>query len=105
MYRAMWNGAVPDEPDHTVSVEGNHYFPRESLNNEFFSDSATTRHCSWKGSANITVNGKVDKDAAWYYAHPLPAAANIRDDVAFWKAVRIVEEPRTGHSPRRGRHG
>lgn len=108
MYRAIWSDAVLAESDHTERMEGNHYFPRESLNNEFFSASATTSRCYWKGSASyytITVNGKVNEDAAWYYAHPSPAAQNIRDHVAFWKGVRIVEVPSTGHSPQPGRDG
>lgn len=107
MYRAIWNEAVLAESDHTVRVEGNHYFPPASLNNEFFSASASTYHCFWKGSANyytITVNGKVNRDAAWYYAHTLPAAENIRNHVAFWKGVRVVEVPEPVHSPVSGRH-
>ncbi len=97
MYRAIWNDVVLAESDHTVKVEGNHYFPPDSLNKEFFSASPTTSQCAWKGSASsytITVSGKVNKDAAWFYAHPSPAAEIIRDRVAFWKGVRILEVPR-----------
>lgn len=92
--KAEWNGAVLAESDDTVVVEGNHYFPREALNDEHFRDSATTSHCPWKGDANyfdVVVNDQTNRDAAWYYPDPSPAAAEIRNRVAFWKGVRIEE--------------
>ncbi|MBT2596449.1 DUF427 domain-containing protein [Arthrobacter sp. ISL-72] len=106
MYRAIWNDAVLAESDHTEIVEGHHYCRRESLHTEFFSASPTTSQCYWKGSANyytITVNGKVNKDAAWYYAQPSRAAGNIRDHVAFWKGVRVVEVSEAGYPSQPGR--
>lgn len=106
MYRAIWNDAVLAESDHTEIVEDNHYFPRESLHTEFFGASPTSSQCYWKGSASyytITVNGKINKDAAWYYAQPSPAAGSIRDHVAFWKGVRVVEVTEAGHSSQPGR--
>ncbi len=90
--KAIWNGAVLAESDDTVVVEGNHYFPPASLERRFFRDSATTTVCSWKGTASyydVDVDGKVNKDAAWFYPTPKPDAANIAGYVAFWKGVEI----------------
>jgi uncharacterized protein (DUF427 family) len=90
--KATWNGAVLAESDNTVVVEGNHYFPAESINKEYFEESSTHTHCPWKGEAsyyNIVVDGKVNKDAAWYYPETKEAAANIKNYVAFWLGVKI----------------
>jgi uncharacterized protein (DUF427 family) len=92
MARASWNGAVLADSDRTVVVENNHYFPADSVRREHFRDSATHTVCSWKGTASyydVMVDGKVNHDAAWYYPAPTPAAANIKDHVAFWKGVRV----------------
>ncbi len=94
MYRAIWNDVVLAESGHTVRVEGNHYFPPDSIKSEYFTNSSTTPQCPWKGAASyytITANGKVNRDAAWYYPRPSTAAANIRDHVAFWNGVRVIE--------------
>jgi uncharacterized protein (DUF427 family) len=91
--KAIWNGKVIAESNSTVQVEGNHYFPEESVNKKFLKDSQTHTVCSWKGTAsyyNLEVDGKQNKDAAWYYADPSSAARNIKDHVAFWKGVEIV---------------
>ena len=97
MFRAVWNGAVLAESGHTVKVEGNHYFPPDSLNREYFSGSQTTSTCPWKGQAryySITVNGKTNRDAAWYYRRPSPAASSIAGHVAFWHGVKVERVPR-----------
>jgi uncharacterized protein (DUF427 family) len=73
-------------------VEGNHYFPPETINREFFRDSAESSVCPWKGTASyfdVVVDGEVNRGAAWYYPSPSPAAANIKDHVAFWRGVKI----------------
>lgn len=91
--KATWNGATLAESDETIVVEGNHYFPVESLKREYFSESAKHTVCPWKGEASyydIEVDGAVNRDAAWFYPAPKEAAANIRDRVAFWKGV-VVE--------------
>jgi uncharacterized protein (DUF427 family) len=93
-YRASWNGAVIAESEHTLQVEGNQYFPPESVNRELVTDSRTTSQCPWKGSASyytITVDGAVNRDAGWYYPHPSQAAEKIRDHVAFWNGVKVVK--------------
>lgn len=90
--KATWNGAVLAESDQTIEVEGNQYFPRNSINKEYFQESGTHTTCPWKGEASyydIVVNGQVNKDAAWYYPAPKPAADEIRDCVAFWRGVRV----------------
>lgn len=90
--KATWNGAVLADSDETVVVEGNHYFPPESLQREYFADSATHTVCGWKGTAsyyNVTVGGEVNTDAAWYYPEPLPAAKQIAGYVAFWRGVDV----------------
>lgn len=92
MIRAVWNGAVLAESADTVVVEGNHYFPADALHGEYFTDSQTTTVCSWKGTARyytVTVDGKTNPDAAWYYPDPKDAASQIKGRVAFWKGVQV----------------
>lgn len=93
MAKAIWNGTVIAESDKTEAVEGNHYFPADSIKSEYFAPNDTTTVCGWKGTANyydLVVNGETNSGAAWFYADPKPEAANIKDHVAFWKGV-IVE--------------
>ncbi len=90
--KAIWNGQVLASSDDTVVVENNHYFPADSLNREFFIESATRTHCPWKGEAHyysLRVHGKENRDAAWFYPSPKDAAKNIAGRVAFWKGVSI----------------
>lgn len=92
--QATWNGAVLASSDDTVVVEGNHYFPAESLDRELFSGTDTHTHCPWKGDASyysVTVDGQTNADAAWYYREPLPEAAMVTGRVAFWKGVEVTE--------------
>lgn len=92
MARAIWNGAVLAETDKFEVVEGNIYFPPETINREYFVDSSTHTTCPWKGVASyftVVVDGKENKDAAWYYPTPKEAAAKIKDYVAFWKGVTV----------------
>jgi uncharacterized protein (DUF427 family) len=92
MAKASWNGTVLAESDRTVIVEGNHYFPRDSVHEAFFRPSDTHTVCPWKGTAsyhNVEVNGESNADAAWYYPDPKPAAAQIKNHVAFWKGVLV----------------
>ena len=92
MPKATWNGAVLAESDDTVVIEGNHYFPRAAVNWEYLKDSETHTTCPWKGVASyysVEVDGQVNRDAAWYYPSPKPAAAEIKDRVAFWRGVRV----------------
>lgn len=92
MVKAIWNKTTIAESDATVVVEGNHYFPLDSVGREALRPSTTTSKCPWKGTANyysVEVDGKTNQDAAWYYAEPLPAAAEIKGRVAFWKGVSV----------------
>ncbi len=92
--KAVWNGQILAESDDTVVVENNHYFPPLSLNMQYFAPSGTTSHCPWKGEASyysIEVNNERNKDAAWFYTSPRPAATNIKDYIAFWRGVEIKE--------------
>lgn len=94
MPKAIWNGAVLAESDETVVVEGNHYFPPESLNKELFKESETTSVCPWKGTASyysIEVDGKTNADAAWYYPDPRKLAEGFKGRVAFWKGVEVTD--------------
>jgi uncharacterized protein (DUF427 family) len=91
--KATWNGVVIAESDDTVVVEGNHYFPRSSLNSALIEESAKTTVCPWKGTAkyySLNLDGEVNADAVWYYPQPKDAAEEITDRVAFWKGV-VVE--------------
>jgi uncharacterized protein (DUF427 family) len=90
--KATWNGAVLAESDKTIVIEGNHYFPPDTINREYFQDSSTHTTCPWKGEASyydVLVDGQVNKDAAWYYPEPKPAANEIKDRVAFWRGVKV----------------
>lgn len=92
MVKAVWNGVTIAESDDTVVVEGNHYFPRDSVTAGVLTDSATTSICPWKGTAHyhsIVAGGAENRDAAWYYPDPKSAAAQIRDRIAFWKGVVV----------------
>ena len=94
MPRAIWNSKVIAETDLFEKVEGNVYFPPESFDKQYFKDSSTTSICSWKGEAHyytVDVDGKVNKDAAWYYPDPKSAAANIKGYIAFWKGVTVQD--------------
>ena len=91
--RATWNGTVIAESDDTVVVEGNHYFPLESVNPALLRESSTHTTCPWKGKASyysIEAAGALNKDAAWYYPEPKPAASQIAGRVAFWKGVSVT---------------
>eukprot|EP00850_Spirogloea_muscicola_P013063 SM000087S23345 [mRNA] locus=s87:87018:87957:+ [translate_table: standard] len=92
MAEASWNGAVLASATKIETVEGNVYFPPESLKREYLKPSSTHSTCPWKGEASyytIDVNGQQNKDAAWYYPAPKSAASNIKDHVAFWKGVKV----------------
>ncbi len=94
MPKAIWNGAVLAESDDVESVEGNAYFPPDSVNREYFKESGTQTRCPWKGMASyytVEVNGERNEDAAWYYPDPLTAANNIKDHVAFWRGVSVQD--------------
>jgi uncharacterized protein (DUF427 family) len=93
MVKATWNNTVVAEATQTEIVEGNHYFPVESLRKEYFRDSATHSVCHWKGTASyytLVVDGKENPDAAWYYPAPKEAASKIAGRVAFWKGVQVT---------------
>ena len=93
MVKAVWNGAVIAESDETVVVEGNHYFPPDTVDPAVLRGSGTHTICPWKGTASyytLAVNGAENKDAAWYYPEPKEAAKEIKDRVAFWKGVRVA---------------
>ena len=92
--KAIWNDKILAESDDTVVVEGNHYFPADSINREYFAPSETHTVCGWKGTASyydVSVDGEINKDAAWFYPTPEDAAKEIENRVAFWKGVTIIE--------------
>ena len=91
--KAIWNNKIVASSDATVVVEGNHYFPANSLNNEFFKPSDKQTVCSWKGVASyydVEVEGQLNPAAAWYYPNPKPEANNIAGYVAFWKGIKTT---------------
>ena len=92
MTKAIWNGKVIAESETTEVVEGNVYFPENSLNREYFRSSSTTSTCPWKGQAkymSLYIDGQDNPDAAWYYPDPKPAARKIKGYVAFWRGVEV----------------
>jgi len=93
MTKAIWNGAVLAESDETIVVEGNHYFPPDSLNRAYFEESSATSVCPWKGVASyydLNVDGKRNRGAAWSYPRPKPAARQITGHVSFWRGVKVT---------------
>ena len=93
MKKAVWNNVTLAQSDRTIEVEGNHYFPAESINQEYFQASDTQTNCPWKGKAsyyNISVNGELNKDAAWYYPETKEKAKKIEGYVAFWRGVKVT---------------
>lgn len=94
MPRALWNGVVLAESEDTEVVEGNHYFPRASLNPEYFRDSDHQTMCPWKGVASyydVVVGDEVNERAAWYYSETKDAAAHVKDRIAFWRGVEVED--------------
>jgi uncharacterized protein (DUF427 family) len=92
--KAVWNGVTLAESDKTIVVEGNHYFPPDAVKRELLQPSATHTTCHWKGEASyytVAVDGQTNTDAAWFYPSPKPAAAEIKDYVAFWHGVKVQE--------------
>lgn len=92
--KAVWNGVTLAESDKTIVVEGNHYFPPDTVKRDLLQPSATHTTCHWKGEASyytVAVDGQTNRDAAWYYPSPKPAAAEIKDYVAFWHGVKVQE--------------
>ncbi len=90
--KAIWNGVVLAESDETVVIEGNHYFPKDSINKQFFQESDRHTVCSWKGTASyysIVVDGKENINAAWFYPKPSAASNEIKGRIAFWHGVEI----------------
>ena len=91
--KAIWKGEIIAQSEQTVVVEGNHYFPADSVNKALLRESETHSTCPWKGEASyydVLVNGEVNRDAAWYYPDPKPAAAQISGHVAFWRGVEVT---------------
>ena len=92
--KAIWNKKIVANSDKTIVVEGNHYFPAESLNMPFFTNSDKHTTCPWKGAASyydVEVDGEINPSAAWYYPEPKLAANNIAGYVAFWKGIQTTE--------------
>lgn len=95
MAKAIWNGKVLAESDNCEVVEGNKYFPPDSINKSYFEESHTRTECPWKGTAHyyhVKVDGQVNVDAAWYYPDPKDAAKNIKGYVAFWRGVEVADQ-------------
>lgn len=94
MMKAIWKGVVIAESDDTVIVEGNHYFPKDAVKMEYMLPSETKTGCPWKGIASyytVNVGDDLNHDAAWYYPEPKEKAKNIKEYVAFWRGVEIIE--------------
>ena len=92
--KALWNGEVVAESDKTIVVESNHYFPADSIKQEYFTASDKQTSCFWKGKASyysLVVNGETNIDAAWYYPEAKPKAKNIEGMIAFWRGVQVVD--------------
>jgi uncharacterized protein (DUF427 family) len=91
--KATWEDTIIAESDKTVVIEGNHYFPPDSIKHEYLVPSDTHTTCPWKGSASyyhVRVGDRSNPDAAWYYPQPKESAQSIKDHVAFWRGVKIV---------------
>lgn len=94
MTKAIWNGAIIAESDRCITVEGNRYFPADSIKAEYLQNSNTCTTCSWKGVANyfhVVVDNQFNPDAAWYYPNPTSAARHIQGYIAFWRGVSVED--------------
>jgi len=94
MAKAVWNDMVIAQSDSFIVIEGNKYFPPESVKKEYLTPSSTTTICPWKGEAHyydVVIDDKVNKDAAWYYPHPKEAAQQIKNYIAFWQGVEVTD--------------
>jgi uncharacterized protein (DUF427 family) len=92
--KAIWNNTLIAESNETVKLEGNYYFPPDSVMTQFLRESSTHTTCSWKGKASyydIVVDDEINRDAAWYYPEPKQEALNIKNHVAFWHGVEISQ--------------
>jgi len=92
--KAIWNNSILAESNSTIVVEGNHYFPPDSILKKYFKESDHSTICPWKGKASyyhIEVNGKVNENAAWFYPDPKDAARKIKNYIAFWHGVKVEE--------------
>ena len=92
--KAIWHDVILAESDATISIEGNYYFPAESIKKEYFQQSDYHSTCPWKGEAhyyNIVVDGEMNNNAAWFYPEPKEAAKEIKNYVAFWKGVEVID--------------
>ena len=92
--RATWNGAVLAESDRTIVIEGNHYFPPDSVDATYLQESTRRSTCPWKGEGHyyhVVVGGETNRNAAWFYPEPKEAAKEIAGYIAFWKGVEVVE--------------
>lgn len=92
--KAIWNDVVIAESDSTIALEGNYYFPFDSVNQAFLRESTHSSTCGWKGLANyytIDVDGKVNENAAWVYKMPKTAASEVKGYIAFWQGVTVTE--------------
>ena len=92
--KAIWQGKTLAESDETIIIEGNHYFPPESINKMYFKESDYQSRCPWKGLASyysLEVEGQLNENAAWYYPEPSDKAKEIKNYVAFWHGVEVVE--------------
>jgi uncharacterized protein (DUF427 family) len=93
MPKAIWQGIVLAESNQTIVVEGNHYFPPTAVHHAFLRESQSHTVCAWKGTASyydVVVNGRFNRDAAWYYPAPEPAARQIEGYIAFWRGVQVL---------------
>lgn len=92
--KAFWNNNIIAESKDVVNIEGNYYFPIESVNPDVLQKSDTQTVCHWKGTASyysIEVEGKINTDAAWYYPEPKEMVKGIKGRIAFWKGVKIID--------------
>ena len=92
--KATWNGSIIAKSEDTIVIEGNHYFPEDSIEKAFFKPNPKTTFCSWKGTAHyfdVVVDGESNPAAAWYYPEPMEAASEIQNYVAFWGGVEVSE--------------
>lgn len=90
--KAIWNGQLIAESNKTINIEGNQYFPIESVKKEFLEKNETSTFCHWKGTASyydVVVAGKTNFDAAWHYPTPSNLAEKLKNHIAFWRGVKV----------------
>lgn len=94
MVKATWNKLLVAQSDQTIVIEGNHYFPPQSVEKQYLAESDYRTTCPWKGEAHyysLNADGQVSENAVWSYPQPKEKARQIAGYYAFGKDVSVQD--------------